>query len=260
MRVLKDISRKVKKSFQKVKSAILKPIDKTVEVGKKIVNDGKKIVNDKVNQTKEQLHTVIHTANALVHGRSGYSPKINKILQEEGNLKVRSLQIGKNPLNSLLSGALKFTSGGNNSQFSKGFADSNFDSLYHLFMEIRLENNGMLTLEKTSTVSLTQGLGPQGSSIQRMDVQPLPADLTLNELMSRTRSYMGNKFFGYSAKNNNCQDFILAVCGSNHLGNNKVNEFVKQKTQSFFTNGFRKFTNTITNLGGTVDLLMNGQS
>ena len=37
--------------------------------------------------------------------------------------------------------------------------------------------------------------------------------------MEKTKEYMGDKkFFGYSAKDNNCQDFIVAILRSNSIG------------------------------------------
>ena len=47
---------------------------------------------------------------------------------------------------------------------------------------------------------------------------------------------MGSKYFTYSAKDNNCQDFILAVLKANNIGNEEDYSFVKQDTKSLFEN------------------------
>ena len=62
---------------------------------------------------------------------------------------------------------------------------------------------------------------------------------------------MGRKFLPYSAYNNNCQDFLMAILKSNKLGNQTVYKFVKQNTTSIFKTSpiFTKFTNFITDLG-----------
>ena len=52
--------------------------------------------------------------------------------------------------------------------------------------------------------------------------------LTLNTVMANTKKKMGRKFLPYSAYNNNCQDFLMAILKSNKLGNQTVYKFVKQ--------------------------------
>ena len=60
---------------------------------------------------------------------------------------------------------------------------------------------------------------------------------------------MGNSFLTYSAKDNNCQNFILAILQSNGLLNSRNELFTKQSTDSYFSDDLRKFTSTITDIG-----------
>jgi hypothetical protein len=86
----------------------------------------------------------------------------------------------------------------------------------------------------------------------------IPPGLTLNLLLERTRNEMGGKFLPYSAANNNCQDFILNMPKSNNVATPPNIQFVKQATQSLFTPELRKITNTITNIAGIADKLIQG--
>ena len=65
---------------------------------------------------------------------------------------------------------------------------------------------------------------------------------------------MGNSFLTYSAKDNNCQNFILAILQSNGLLNSRNELFTKQSTDSYFSDDLRKFTSTITDIGSKIDI------
>jgi hypothetical protein len=70
---------------------------------------------------------------------------------------------------------------------------------------------------------------------------------------------MGSKFLTYSANNNNCQDFIVSIMRANKIGSADDIKFVKQDTKFLFKNlpYLRKFSNTLTTIGGRVDVLKN---
>jgi hypothetical protein len=72
---------------------------------------------------------------------------------------------------------------------------------------------------------------------------------------------MGDLYATYSAKNNNCQDFILALLKSNGMGDEKVYAFVKQDVGSLFgkSDFLRKFTNTVTDIGAKVSTVLEGE-
>ncbi len=86
----------------------------------------------------------------------------------------------------------------------------------------------------------------------------IPPGLSLNLLLERTRNEMGGKILPYSAANNNCQDFILALIKPNNLATPPNILFVKQATQSLFTPELRKISNTNTDIGGGVDKIIQG--
>jgi hypothetical protein len=69
---------------------------------------------------------------------------------------------------------------------------------------------------------------------------------------------MGNKFLTYSAKSNNCQDFILNMLYANNIDTPASDEFVKQATQTLFTPQLRKITNTVTKIASDVDIIRQG--
>ena len=56
---------------------------------------------------------------------------------------------------------------------------------------------------------------------------------------------MGNSFLTYSARDNNCQNFVLSLLQANGLSNERNILFTKQSTTALFSTEMRKLTNTI---------------
>ncbi len=80
--------------------------------------------------------------------------------------------------------------------------------------------------------------------------ESFPVNKTVNELFQNTKNKMGEKFLPYQSANNNCQFFIMGVLDGNGLNTPERTEFVKQDTKNIFTPELRKLANTITDIGG----------
>ena len=94
---------------------------------------------------------------------------------------------------------------------------------------------------------------------ERISVPRVPSGLTINQLMNNTASYMGDRFIPYSTKSLNCQNFIIGVLKSNHIDTPETVSFVKQDTESIFKDpNFRKFANSVTDVAGRFNVLMQG--
>jgi hypothetical protein len=91
-------------------------------------------------------------------------------------------------------------------------------------------------------------------------VNAIPPGLTLNTLLNNGHNLMRNSFFSYSAKDKNCQDFIMGLFYGSSIGNNQVAQFIKQNTKSLFDGltSLRKFSITITDIGGRFNVITNG--
>ena len=78
--------------------------------------------------------------------------------------------------------------------------------------------------------------------------------------MDNTKSYMKSFFFNYSAKDNNCQDFVLGILNADHIGNEENRLFTKQNTDQLFNNSdfLRKFSNSTTDLGVRLNVIKEG--
>ena len=191
-----------------------------------ILNDGKSFVNK------------------IINGRSGYSPSVQKHLNKIGDEIITSIEIGRNPVQSAITNSLKL------------FSNVPYDKLFHLFVIITTSLGKKLKIEKTAQITLTIN-ATMVNDTEFFSVS-CPSNLTVNELLDKTKIYMGDKFYRYSASSNNCQDFILAMLKSNNI--NQGIDFVKQDTESIFSSNpnLRKFANTITDIGNRTDVIMQG--
>jgi hypothetical protein len=69
---------------------------------------------------------------------------------------------------------------------------------------------------------------------------------------------MGGKSLTYSAFDNNCGHFVMAMLRSSNLSNPSNILFVEQTTVHLFTPQLRKITNTVTDIRGKIDILRRG--
>jgi hypothetical protein len=180
--------------------------------------------------------------------RDQYTTSARDILDEMGDLKIKKMYIKRSPLSSTVKLALNAFSFGD---FSKKMKQQNIDELYHLRIDVELENGKRYTVEKNSVITLTRR--PKTTDNTQSLLVDVPTGTTVNMLLDKTQKKMGNKYFLYSAKNNNCSDFILALLVANGLVDAENRAFVKIETDKLFTNTFRRLTNTITDVAGGVE-------
>jgi hypothetical protein len=69
-----------------------------------------------------------------------------------------------------------------------------FDELFHLFIELTLQNNKKVSLEKNEVINMDINPKQRPNTESETVNTPIP-DLTLNEMLSNTEKLMGPKFF-----------------------------------------------------------------
>ena len=80
----------------------------------------------------------------------------------------------------------------------------------------------------------------------------------MNNLLQKTKNKMGSSFLSYSARDDNCQNFVRAIIQSNGLSNSRNVLFTKQSTSDLFSKDLRKFTNTVTDIALKFDIIKDG--
>lgn len=226
--------------------------------GDGIMTDIGNIIRTGDRKVRNTIKRVSSIAKEVFYGASELPSQVQEILQRFGNDEITSMIIMRTPVPQVLTGALSLFSAG---EFGKKMKENDFDELFHLFLEVKLINGNRIQIEKNERINMI--VNPK--SRPKTEIEPiketLPSKLNLNIMMANTERYMGkNKFLGYSARDNNCQDFLSAVLQSNNLGDNNDISFIKQDTKSLFEDlpYLRKFSNTLTDIGAKVNVVVSG--
>jgi hypothetical protein len=163
---------------------------------------------------------------------------VKQALNKIGDMQIVSARLGRTPIQKVIQESLKI------------IASVPYDTLFHLFIELTLENGEKWVLEKVERITLVK---EDRSKISGAEfTSSFPVNLSVNELFQNTKNYMGDKFLPYQSANNNCQVFIMGVLDGNDLNTSERTTFVKQDTKSIFENNpaLRKFANSLTDIGG----------
>ena len=153
-------------------------------------------------------------------------PQARTLLSQVGSEPITSLMVLRTPLSSGTKSLLGLVSFGT---FENAVQAASYDDMFHLALLI----NTKYTLDKQEVVKLQQ-TNPTKPNTQSM-VVPLSATVTIQQLVDRTKQFMGDvRFSGYDAKTNNCQDFIQAVLQASNLLTPPLQAFIKQDASSVF--------------------------
>lgn len=168
-------------------------------------------------------------------------PSFRKLLREVGLEDIKELTIWREPI---ALNKLKKLLG----------IKTYYDDLFHLSLNINEKYN----LDKQAVLTFTRG-EPKGEILKIQS----PNNLTIQQLVDNTKKFMGKeKYTSYSSKNNNCQDFLLAVLQSNNLLTEDAKNFIKQDTNEIFKNlpKYSEFlSDTLTNTQAFINRQIQGE-
>jgi hypothetical protein len=188
-----------------------------------------------------------NTVDSLQGRRAGISPSVDDFLRRHGDENITQFTISRTVPNPLLTGAIGIIS----PSFRRKTQDT---KLYHLHVLIRTTKTSF-SLEKNARITIGNYQKRNGSEDMSVSI---PSGLTLNKMLDRTRSLMGGRFLSYSARDNNCGHFVLGLLRANNLSTSANTLFVEQITDNLFTGQLRRITNTITDIAGGVDKIIQG--
>lgn len=176
--------------------------------------------------------------NKIINFKEIVPQNVKTALNKIGSNKIISARVGRTPVQAIIQGALKTV------------ANVPYDDLFHLFIELTLDNGQKWVLEKIERINLVKEdrTKKQGAEF----TSSFPVNKSVDELFQNTKNRMGDKFLPYQSASNNCQYFIMGVLDGNGLNNSERTAFVKQDTKAIFEKNpaLRKFANTLTDIGG----------
>lgn len=169
-----------------------------------------------------------------------YSNISKRTLEKYGGQIIKKLKVVRKPLDSRIQYALKFASNGASSQA--------YDNLFHLSL-IATMNTHDIIIEKNEIIHISDDFHLSGN-MEFMDVSLNNKQISLNELMDKTKQGMGtDKFFKYNPWTNNCQYFLDAILKYNNLLTSELHSFLFQDLTQIINNTpylARKFAEFLT--------------
>ena len=165
------------------------------------------------------------TTKALIYGRENISSNVDKFMRDHGDEPLLEMIISRNVVSSILTGSMKLIS----TQFREKVGS---DKLYHLRLLIRTTYYNV-SIEKNEVITIS----PYQMNYQAENLYiHFPPGITINILLENTRNEMGSSFLTYSARDNNCQNFVLSLLHANGLSNERNILFTKLSTTTAVDN------------------------
>ena len=202
---------------------------------------------------------VVKTTKEVIYGRNDYPIQQKRIIDKYGERTINSIKIGRTPLPSILTKIINMVSLG---AFNKFVDRSPYDDLFHLFCILTLDNGTTvkILLEKNEALNMKVVTNYDPKNAEYVDVPRVPSNLTFNDLLNNARKIQGSNYFKYSSDTNNCQRFISDLLKGSSMLTDSLSKFINQDVKSIFKKLpiTQKIINTLTNLGGTIDIVKKG--
>jgi hypothetical protein len=189
--------------------------------------------------------------------RDGFNNKNTAIIKELGNQKIISISIVRSPVKSYITNILNVVSYG---KFLKALNKTPYEKLFHLSMNIILDNYQSLTIEKNEVADINKTFKQYPSS-EMMPVDLKNQTITLNDLLTNGLKNAGSieKFFRYNPWSNNCQNFIMYLLNGSNLNSPIIENFVLQDIKELVENTpeyVKTFGYSVTTLAGIMNKLI----
>jgi len=194
--------------------------------------------------------------------RMDYQPSVRKFLSEYGKYQITELVIERTKVNSFITKTINFASLNEVKEAQKKYG---YDKLYHLDLRFRFTDRHFKTylskLEKNEVIYINPYKPNSGT--ETMPVNLKNQNITINELLNRTRHQMGDEnFFKYNFEFNNCQTFILNVLSANELLTPEYQNFIYQDIPKIFKSSNKYLKNAMnysTRIGSKFNHLIKGK-
>jgi len=211
-----------------------------------------------VKNPKKALEEVKKFGKNLIYGRlDAYPPSVQKIIDANKDAIVQTITLHRKPLSSTYTTLISWATGG---ETDKRIKEQPKDTLYHISMWVKLSNGKTLKVEKNEVIAINPNPKAHKDE-QTQEVPPPPAGLTFGDMLEKARKEVGDtKFFGYSAKDNNCGNFIEYILKANGMNSKETHDYIGQDTKTILE-GFptlRKVMNTLTDIAGRANVVLEG--
>jgi hypothetical protein len=208
-----------------------------------------------INPIEAVVNKVGDIGNKVIHGRMDYPPSAKAIIDKYGDQQVQGVSLHRLVLPSVYTGILSLWTGG---ETARRLKEEPKDKLFHISMWVKLPN-AVILCEKNEVIHLK--VNPTKAKEEEEQDAPTPSNTTFRELLEKGRASVGDeKFFSYSAKSNNCGNWIEYILRANGIENQGTKDFIGQDAHKILE-GFprlRRTLNTLTDIAGRANVVLEG--
>jgi hypothetical protein len=165
-------------------------------------------------------------ARQVLNYRKSYTNETRETLNKFGNSKIENITIVRTPVTKAIITVLNALSFG---LFKELMKTHGYDTMFHLGLLMTI-NNQRVVVEKLAEINVSTNYKQlYNEASETLTLTLNGGDLTLNQMIEKTRNFMGEKnFYDYDAFTNNCQNFISNILTANSLNSPKYQDFLYQ--------------------------------
>ena len=191
-----------------------------IQAGDGVIGDFFSSVGNKLGTVANK---VVDKVGSLVPTRQDFPPAVRELLVKQGGKNIKTITVGRNPVQSYVQKALNLLSGG---KFKDQVKNMNYDDVFHLFEIVVLDDNTKMIVEKNAVVNM-KVISKIPSMKDSMFVN-LGKTIKFGDYVQNAVDKVGTSIYLYDKATNNCQKFISDLQKSNGLMNNELDKFINQ--------------------------------
>ena len=225
-RLLEQVEKDINK-YGNVRPATLKKLEKVLKEHQNL--EGKGIVSS----VKNYFH------NALT-SRPGV---VDRLIKQYGDRRVMQVTILRKPVAGGVQKLLNLiTLGG----FNRAKNEMKYDEVYHLYVNMTLDNGQTIGIEKNQRVNVASAGFPT-AGLEASNMLKINCNVVFKDMIEKAEQAGGDTFYRYNAVTANCQRFISVLMNSS--GITGTDAFVMQDaTQLIKNSGLRRVAGAITDV------------
>lgn len=191
--------------------------------------------------------------------KSGINPlsarpkEVEQLLAKYGNERITKVKIMKTPIQKTITSILNVAS---LFQLENKLKKLNYDDLYHLYLNLYLENGLIYGIEKNQRLRIVEGgFKPDPKNTVSIEIN-FPKKPTLKSLFEQGEKKSGDNFYRYDAIVYNCQRFVIDLIGN--LIPEEAKKWILQDIREVVPSLYNKVLRTITDLAAAKDYIWSG--
>jgi len=167
---------------------------------------------------------IVDTVKAFFTGRKDYPPNIRNFIEQNKDLTITKMRVGRRPINSFITTIGDALSSGGLKDAMKKF---NYDDLLHLWLEFTMSNGKSHIVEKDEVVKIGEVNNRDGEKTNYMDV-PIKNTVNVYDFFYKPLKAIGKNLVEYSAHKYNCQNFVMNLLKYSGNLNPELEKFIMQ--------------------------------